>query len=255
MRRPGWPGGSSRMARATASGARSGCLGRPVGAASTGRWRRFGGTAARPVESAAEDSPSGLGRTIGNRVGGDPSRVQIPYPPPPRGGHPLPGAPLWHARGREPQAAGPEFSPPRGRARRQSPARAPPRARCSRRGRPRRGSPGPAGRRSRSGPAGAAAGRRRPGRTRGRRATRAPPRDVQGDPPVGQPPAAAPRPAGRRCAARSSRVSGVEHHDVVEPVEELRLERAARTTAMTASRALLECQRRVDRGTASRGSR
>ena len=30
----------------------------------------------------AEDSPSGLGRTIGNRVGGNPSRVQIPHPPP-----------------------------------------------------------------------------------------------------------------------------------------------------------------------------
>ena len=35
-----------------------------------------------PVSSSAEDSPSGLGRTIGNRVGRDPSGVQIPYPPP-----------------------------------------------------------------------------------------------------------------------------------------------------------------------------
>ena len=35
-----------------------------------------------PVPSAAEDSPSGLGRTIGNRVGLTPSGVQIPYPPP-----------------------------------------------------------------------------------------------------------------------------------------------------------------------------
>jgi hypothetical protein len=36
-----------------------------------------------PVTSRAEDSPSGLGRTIGNRVGVDsPSRVQIPHPPP-----------------------------------------------------------------------------------------------------------------------------------------------------------------------------
>src|SRR5436305_9141040 len=34
------------------------------------------------VFSSAEDSPSGLGRTIGNRVGRDPSGVQIPYPPP-----------------------------------------------------------------------------------------------------------------------------------------------------------------------------
>ena len=34
------------------------------------------------VSSPTEDSPSGLGRTIGNRVGVDsPSRVQIPYPP------------------------------------------------------------------------------------------------------------------------------------------------------------------------------
>src|ERR1051326_2361644 len=30
----------------------------------------------------AEDSPSGLGRTLGKRVGGNPSRVQISYPPP-----------------------------------------------------------------------------------------------------------------------------------------------------------------------------
>src|SRR5438477_3779005 len=35
-----------------------------------------------PVSSSAEDSPSGLGRTIGNRVGLTPSGVQIPYPPP-----------------------------------------------------------------------------------------------------------------------------------------------------------------------------
>ena len=30
----------------------------------------------------AEDSPSGLGRTLGKRVGGNPSRVRISYPPP-----------------------------------------------------------------------------------------------------------------------------------------------------------------------------
>ena len=40
--------------------------------------------AALTVASPAEDSPSGLWRTIGNRVGVDsPSRVQIPHPPPP----------------------------------------------------------------------------------------------------------------------------------------------------------------------------
>jgi hypothetical protein len=34
------------------------------------------------VSFAAEDSPSGLGRTLGKRVGGNPSRVRISYPPP-----------------------------------------------------------------------------------------------------------------------------------------------------------------------------
>src|SRR4051794_1889853 len=33
-----------------------------------------------PVSSSAEDSPSGLWRSLGKRVGGDPSRVQIPHP-------------------------------------------------------------------------------------------------------------------------------------------------------------------------------
>jgi hypothetical protein len=33
------------------------------------------------ITSAAEDSPSGLGRTLGKRVGGNPSRVRIPHPP------------------------------------------------------------------------------------------------------------------------------------------------------------------------------
>ncbi len=42
-------------------------------------WRS---TRARPVSLPAEDSPSGLGRTLGKRVGGNPSRVQISYPPP-----------------------------------------------------------------------------------------------------------------------------------------------------------------------------
>jgi SAM-dependent methyltransferase len=40
------------------------------------------GSGCARVPSAAEDSPSGLGRTIGNRVGLTPSGVQIPYPPP-----------------------------------------------------------------------------------------------------------------------------------------------------------------------------
>src|SRR5690606_32759943 len=34
------------------------------------------------VELSAEDSPRGLGRTLGKRVGGNPSRVRISYPPP-----------------------------------------------------------------------------------------------------------------------------------------------------------------------------
>src|SRR5581483_8284534 len=41
-------------------------------------WRS---TRLRPVSLPAEDSPSGLGRTLGKRVGGNPSRVQISYPP------------------------------------------------------------------------------------------------------------------------------------------------------------------------------
>src|SRR3954465_8690885 len=36
---------------------------------------------------AAEDSPSGLGRTLGKRVGGNPSRVRISHPPQRPGGH------------------------------------------------------------------------------------------------------------------------------------------------------------------------
>src|SRR5215470_10169240 len=38
---------------------------------------------AAPVSCPAEDSPSGLGRTLGKRVGGNPSGVRISYPPPP----------------------------------------------------------------------------------------------------------------------------------------------------------------------------
>ena len=36
----------------------------------------------RHVMFPAEDSPRGLGRTLGKRVGGNPSRVRISYPPP-----------------------------------------------------------------------------------------------------------------------------------------------------------------------------
>ena len=39
---------------------------------------------AGPVTFAAEDSPSGLWRSLGKRVGLTPSGVQIPYPPPPK---------------------------------------------------------------------------------------------------------------------------------------------------------------------------
>ncbi len=35
-----------------------------------------------PLSSSAEDSPSGLWRSLGKRVGSNPSGVQIPYPPP-----------------------------------------------------------------------------------------------------------------------------------------------------------------------------
>jgi hypothetical protein len=42
----------------------------------------FATTPPRLVLFAAEDSPSGLGRTLGKRVGGNPSRVRISYPPP-----------------------------------------------------------------------------------------------------------------------------------------------------------------------------
>src|SRR5690606_22206271 len=42
----------------------------------------FASTLQRLVLFAAEDSPSGLGRTLGKRVGGNPSRVRISYPPP-----------------------------------------------------------------------------------------------------------------------------------------------------------------------------
>ncbi len=42
----------------------------------------FGRIKRPQVASAAEDSPSGLWRTLGKRVGGNPSRVRIPHPPP-----------------------------------------------------------------------------------------------------------------------------------------------------------------------------
>ncbi len=49
-----------------------------------------------PIVWSTEDSPSGLGRTLGKRVGGNPSRVRISHPPPfgtrrfRRVGHPRP---------------------------------------------------------------------------------------------------------------------------------------------------------------------
>src|SRR3954462_7726900 len=42
----------------------------------------FGRARRLPVSSSAEDSPSGLWRSPGTRVGRNPSGVQIPYPPP-----------------------------------------------------------------------------------------------------------------------------------------------------------------------------
>src|SRR5262245_28351950 len=63
-------------------------------------WCRVSGTSRRSVENPGrnlvqarclmsvglptEDSPSGLGRTLGKRVGGNPSRVRISHPPPRR---------------------------------------------------------------------------------------------------------------------------------------------------------------------------
>ncbi len=41
------------------------------------------GTSPSGVECSTEDSPRGLGRTLGKRVGGNPSRVRISYPPQP----------------------------------------------------------------------------------------------------------------------------------------------------------------------------
>ena len=49
-----------------------------------GRLTSLRGSPTPAVSFTAEDSPSGLGRTIGNRVGSNPSGVQIPYPPPTR---------------------------------------------------------------------------------------------------------------------------------------------------------------------------
>jgi hypothetical protein len=43
---------------------------------------RFGRDAPRAVASSAEDSPRGLWRSLGKRVGFTPSRVRIPHPPP-----------------------------------------------------------------------------------------------------------------------------------------------------------------------------
>src|SRR4051794_21375778 len=43
----------------------------------------------RPVPYPTEDSPSGLWRSLGKRVGCKPSGVRIPYPPPPEAGSDL----------------------------------------------------------------------------------------------------------------------------------------------------------------------
>src|SRR5689334_4200296 len=47
-----------------------------------GGGNEFASTPQRLVLFPAEDSPRGLGRTLGKRVGGNPSRVRISYPPP-----------------------------------------------------------------------------------------------------------------------------------------------------------------------------
>src|SRR4051794_104592 len=52
----------------------------PPGARPRGRARVATGC---PVACPTEDSPSGLWRSLGKRVGLTPSGVQIPYPPPP----------------------------------------------------------------------------------------------------------------------------------------------------------------------------
>ena len=52
----------------------------PTGAEGPGPWSLP--RPAVPVSFPAEDSPSGLGRTLGKRVGGNPSGVRISYPPP-----------------------------------------------------------------------------------------------------------------------------------------------------------------------------
>ena len=68
------------------------------------------GAAARSVPSSAEDSPSGLGRTLGKRVGGNPSRVRISHPPPPHppagSSHGLIASAHVHAQQRASAAAG-----------------------------------------------------------------------------------------------------------------------------------------------------
>src|ERR1700722_16523270 len=75
--RPGW------RPRTAGPGSRPG----PAGATATA-WsgelvpHAASGRSLTPVSLPAEDSPSGLGRTLGKRVGGNPSGVRISYPPP-----------------------------------------------------------------------------------------------------------------------------------------------------------------------------
>lgn len=90
--RPGWkpqatptdhqpqnPSGLSRFRRTLTSPDRQcGMTHRARGT----RHRPCQGTSSSGVECSTEDSPRGLGRTLGKRVGGNPSRVRISYPPP-----------------------------------------------------------------------------------------------------------------------------------------------------------------------------
>ena len=57
-------------------------IGSPIGCGDRGHVAMVVTTATCPLDCSAEDSPRGLWRTLGKRVGLTPSRVQIPYPPP-----------------------------------------------------------------------------------------------------------------------------------------------------------------------------
>ena len=55
---------------------------RRTGWAAPARRHQFGASALAPVQFSTEDSPRGLWRSLGKRVGFTPSRVRISYPPP-----------------------------------------------------------------------------------------------------------------------------------------------------------------------------